>query len=174
MLRSGFGKKHRWDFSGLQTVSGPTPEEEALLNGSCEIRWWFKHPHHRLPMTIATDWPLAGCLRCSPGMDESWKQNSPSPWLPPRPSGELHWQQRRKVSTAFFDAVNHWSNKTLLLPWTWYQGNVFHECYLKNYILREQSWIVLGTLFCAENWFCATSGQKQIYTMFPRSLIRRR
>ena len=147
------------------------PEEEGPLNGSCEICWWSEHPHHQLPMTIATDWPLAGCLCSSPGMDESWKLNSPSPWLPRQALRRSCIKNRGGKSVLLFFML--WSiDQTKLFCFHWCQGSVFHECYLNNVVLREQSQVALGTLFCVDNWFCATSGQQKCI-VFANSFSRK-
>lgn len=116
-LRWGFVKKHRWGFSGLETalvlLTWRGKALEWLLCNMLMVWVSTSQTLHDNCHQSTTCWLFP---QSSPGMNESWKLNSPVPRLPLRAIPRRCLGNRRgKLALLFFffHAVKHWSNKAL-------------------------------------------------------------
>lgn len=165
-LRWGFVKKHRWGFSGLETalvlLTWRGKALEWLLCNMLMVWVSTSQTLHDNCHQSTTCWLFP---QSSPGMNESWKLNSPVPRLPLRAIPRRCLGNRRgKLALLFF----FFSRCETLIKQSSFcfhpcQGSVCHECHLNTFALKEQSQVELGTLLHVNNWFYAASGQQKMH-----------
>lgn len=120
-LRWGFVKKHRWGFSGLETalvlLTWRGKALEWLLCNMLMVWVSTSQTLHDNCHQSTTCWLFP---QSSPGMNESWKLNSPVPRLPLRAIPRRCLGNRRgKLALLFFFFFTLWNidqTKLFLLP----------------------------------------------------------